>query len=172
MSTRTTALVVPGHGRFGAAGEYRLSDRCLRLLDFAAELVDELAPSVVALTGWSPTGGASEAEQMLAAWPGRTDVELVVEKTARTTAENMARTLPLLLARDVSSVTVVCASTHLLRIRYFFGGVYPRYGIACAYRSPRAAGRSPGAVAWEALAVPVMPLQRRAALAELEPRSA
>ena len=36
---------------------------------------------------------------MLAAWPGRRDVELLAEDTAVNTSQNMARVLPLLLAR-------------------------------------------------------------------------
>jgi hypothetical protein len=168
---RRSALVVPGHGTFARDGGYRLSARCLRILDFAAEVADEVEPDAVLFSGWSPTVGPSEAAQMLASWPGRRDLELVAEETARTTAENMARSLPLLRARDVESATIVWARTHLVRVRYFFGGVYPRFGIACEFRSPRAALPSPTAVVWEAFALPVMPFQRRAALAELDVRA-
>ena len=87
-------LVVPGHSRRGA-----LSVRCRRLVEHAAELAETRAPSVVVFSGWAPRGrAASEAEQMLAAWPGRRDIELVVESTAETTAQNASRSLPLLLA--------------------------------------------------------------------------
>ena len=104
---------------------------------------------------------------MLDAWPGRSDVELVAEDTARTTAENMTRTLALLRPRDVAEATIVCARTHLPRVRYLFGGVYPRAGIACDFRSPRSSLPSARAVLWETAALAVMPFQRRAALAEL-----
>ena len=120
-------------------------------------------------SGWSPEGGPSEAEQMLEAWPGRRDVELVVESSASITAENMARTLPLLIERDVHEATLVCGAIHLPRVRYFFGGVYPRFGIRCPYRAVRdrrRRGRSPG----RRRRSPLMRRQRRAALAELPRR--
>jgi hypothetical protein len=103
---------------------------------------------------------------MLEAWPGRRDVELVAEGTARITAENMSRTLPLLLARGVREVTVVCGALHQLRVRYFFGGVYPSYGIRCRYRVTRQLP-TPRAIAWELGAIPLARRQRRAACEEL-----
>ncbi len=155
-------LVVPGHSEGG-----RLSTRCLRVLALAAELAEERSPRVVVFTGWSPGGGPSEAEQMRDAWPGRGDVELVAEPTARITAENAARSLPLLLERGVREATVVCASVHALRVRYFFGGLYPRFGVRCEVRPARCLP-TPSALAWELGALGVMRRQRRAALAELE----
>lgn len=155
-------LVVPGHSEGG-----RLSARCLRVLARAAELAEERAPRVVVFTGWSPNGERSEAEQMLGAWPGRSDVELVAEPTARITAENAARSLPLLLERGVREATVVCAPVHALRVRYFFGGLYPRFGVRCEVRSARCPP-TPSALAWELAALGVMRRQRREALAELE----
>lgn len=155
-------LVVPGHSRNG-----RLSARCLRLLDLAAELAERQEARVVVFSGWSPGCGPSEAEQMLEAWPGRRDVELAVEPTARMTAENASRSLPLLLRRGVREATVVCAPLHLARVRYFFGGVYPRFGVRCEVR-PAWSLPAPSALAWELAALPVMRRQLRAALAELE----
>ena len=70
---------------------------------------------------------------MLERWRGAGDVELVIETSATITAENMARTLPLLIERDVREATLVCGALHLPRVRYFFGSVYPRYGIRCTY---------------------------------------
>ena len=155
-------IVVPGHSRKG-----RLSARCLRLLDAAAERAERREPRVVVLTGRPPGGGPSEAERMLDAWPGRRDVELVVEPTARTTAENASRSLQLLLPRGVSEATVVCAPLHVARVRYFFGGMYPRFGVRCEVRPARLAP-TPAALAWELGALPVMRRQLRAAIAELE----
>ena len=155
-------LVVPGHSRKG-----RLSSRCLRLLDVAAELAERRRPEVVVFSGWSPGGGPTEAEQMLEAWSGRRDVELALEPTARITAENASRSLALLLQRNVREATVVCAPLHLARIRYFFGGLYPRFGIRCEVRAVWSPP-TPTALAWEVGAVPVMRRQLRAALAELE----
>ncbi len=103
---------------------------------------------------------------MLEAWPGRRDIELVVEPTAASTAENAARSLRLLLERDVTQATVVCAPLHLPRVLYFFGGVYPAFGIRCEVRVARIAP-TPAAFAWELAAATIAPRQRQAALAEL-----
>jgi len=169
MRESRSAIVVPGQGCLDRDGTYTLSRGCNRLLALAAELAETRRPGVVVLSGWSPHGGESEAAQMLAAWPGRRDVELLAEGTAVNTSQNMARVLPLLLARGVEEATIVCAPAHRLRCHYFFGGVYPRFGVACTYRSPRLRPRA-GALAWEAAALTVMPWQRRNAFAELERR--
>jgi len=106
---------------------------------------------------------------MLAAWEGRRDVELLAEETAVNTSQNMARVLPLLLARGVEEATIVCAPAHRLRCHYFFGAVYPRFGVRCTYHSPRLR-TSAGALAWEAAALTLIRRQRRNAVAELERR--
>ena len=103
---------------------------------------------------------------MLDAWPGRRDVELVAEPTARTTAENALRSLQLLLHRGVTEAVVVCAPLHLLRVRYFFGALYERGGIRAEVRSA-ACPPTPAALAWELGAIGLMRSQRRAVLAEL-----
>jgi uncharacterized SAM-binding protein YcdF (DUF218 family) len=165
------ALVVPGQGDLLGDGAYRLSARCEQLLGHAAELAARRHPRAVVFTGWSPYGGESEASQMVAAWPGRDDVELLAEETAATTAQNAARTLPLLLERGITEATIVCTPLHRLRAAYFFRGIYGRYGIACRFRSP-ACGFSGGALAWEAVALSVARRQRREVLAELAARLA
>jgi DUF218 domain-containing protein len=166
VAAREHALVVPGQGDLLEDGAYRLTERCRRLLAAAAELAEQRRPRVVVFTGWSPYGGASEAAQMLEAWPGRTDVELLAEESAATTAENAARTLALLLERGVGEATILCTPLHRLRVAYFFRGIYERFGIACRFRSP-ACGFSGSALAWEAVALSVARRQRRAMLAEL-----
>jgi hypothetical protein len=163
------AIVVPGQGNFDPEGTYTLSRGCNRVLALAAELAERRRPSVVVLSGWAPYGGESEAAQMLAAWEGRRDVELLAEETAVNTSQNMARVLPLLLARGVEEATVVCAPAHRLRCHYFFGAVYPRFGVRCTYHSPRLR-TSAGALAWEAAALTLIRRQRRNAVAELERR--
>lgn len=163
------AIVVPGQGNFDPEGTYTLSRGCNRVLALAAELAERRRPSVVVLSGWAPYGGESEAAQMLAAWEGRRDVELLAEETAVNTSQNMARVLPLLLARDVEEATIVCAPAHRLRCHYFFGAVYPRFGVRCTYHSPRLR-TSAGALAWEAAALTLIRRQRRKAVAELERR--
>jgi hypothetical protein len=90
----------------------------------------------------------------------------VAEETATVTAENVSRTLPLLVDRGIREVTVVCAPSHVPRARYLFGGVYRRFDISCDVRAA-ASFPSPGALAWELGALAVMRRQRRAALVEL-----
>jgi uncharacterized SAM-binding protein YcdF (DUF218 family) len=140
-----------------------MSGRCRRLLVEAAALAAERKPVAIVLTG----GRGGEAEQMRAAWPGRTDVELLVEPTAAITAENASRSLPLLLERGVTEATIVCAPLHLPRVRYLFGGVYGRAGISTRFRAARAMP-TPPALAWELGAALVARRQRRAAEAELD----
>jgi len=160
VSVHGSAVVVPGHSRRG-----RVSRRCLRVLAVAAALSERDGTRAIVFTGGG--NGESEAEQMRAAWTGRGDVELLVEPTARTTAENAARSLRVLLDHGIADATVVCAPQHVLRVRYLFGGLYARFGVTCrvhpAWRAPH-----PFALAREVGAMAVMRRQRRAVLAELE----
>ena len=161
------AIVVPGQGVLGPDG-YRITDSCLRLVREAEHAAAETGAAVAVFSGWSPTGGASEAEQMRNAWAGP-ELELVVEPTATVTAQNASRTLPLLLERGVERAVVVCTPLHLRRARYFFSRLYGEAGIATEFRAARV---SPTlrAAAWELLAVSVQRAQLRAARAELAPR--
>jgi hypothetical protein len=160
------AIVIPGQGSLFEDGAYRLSDTCKAVLARAAGLAERRAPRVVVFSGWSPYGGPSEAAQMLEAWPGRRDVELLAEEDASTTAENAAHTLPLLRERGVGEATIVCAPIHRLRVAYLFGGVYRRFGIETRYSSPPL-GASAQALGWELAALAIVRRQRRAALARL-----
>ena len=161
------AIVVPGSGRTAPDGAYRIGRRALEGVRAAARLAEVRRPRVVVFTGWSPVpGGASEADQMRAAWDGPGDVELLVETSATITAENMSRTLPLLVERGVREVTVVCGSLHLPRVRFYFGGVYPRHGIRCTYVRTRQAP-TPPALGRELVAISLMRRQRRRVIAEL-----
>jgi hypothetical protein len=154
-------FVVPGHSVAG-----RLSTRCRRVLAVAATLADGQAPRVVIFSGWARNGGASEAEQMLADWPGRRDIELVIEPTARITAENASRSLPLLLERGIRHATVVCSALHATRVRYLFPALYGRFGVDCDVRAAWTAP-TPAGIAWELAAFPFLRRQRRAAFSEL-----
>jgi hypothetical protein len=156
------AIVVPGHSAGGL-----VTTRCHRVLARAAQIADEREPRVVVFTGRASRGAPSEAEQMLEAWTGRRDVELLVEPTARVTAENASRSLPLLLERDVRLATVVCSAVHAPRVRYFFGTLYRRFGIDCDVRAAWSAP-TPRALAWELGALTVLRRQLRAAAAEIE----
>ena len=168
MASERTAIVVPGHGWLDLDGVHRISRRCLRLVREAERLASSTGAEVVVFSGWSPSGGASEAEQMRDAWDGPA-VELVVEPTARHTAENAARTLPLLLERGVGRVFVVCAPPHFVRTRLLFGAVYRGSGVDVAVRVTRQAPTL-RAIAWEVAALPFLPLQFLAARAELARR--
>ena len=160
-----TAIVVPGHGKRGRDGVYRISARCLGLVR-EAELIAELTPvDAVVFSGWSPNGGPTEAEQMRAAWRGP-EVELVVEPTASVTAENAARTVPLLVAREIRRAFVVCAPLHRYRTRFFFSRLYGAHGIETEVRVAHAAP-SVSALLWEVGASSALRRQLRAARAEL-----
>jgi uncharacterized SAM-binding protein YcdF (DUF218 family) len=160
------AIVVLGHGFAGRDGSYRISRGCRRLVAEAQALAARVAPDAVVFTGWAPEGGPSEAEQMRALWRGPA-VELVVEETASTTAENATRTLPLLLERGIREAIVVCAPVHLPRARWIFRVVYGAYAIETRFRVARVAP-TPGALAWELGALTVVPRQLRIARSELE----
>jgi uncharacterized SAM-binding protein YcdF (DUF218 family) len=148
----STAIVVPGNGAVSRDGVYRVSKRCLGLVGRAEALAVELEPQAVLFTGAGRSGSPSEAEQMRAAWQGP-PVELVVEPSARNTAENAARTLPLLLERGIDRAVVVSARLHGFRVRFFFSRVYGTHGVETAFVS---VGRvpSPREVGWELVALP------------------
>ena len=160
-----TAIIVPGHGGW-ADNDYRISTRCRRLVRAAEELAERRTPRAVVFSGWSPLGAASEAEQMRDAWRGP-KVELIVEPTATVTAENAARTLPLLLDRGVDLAYVVCAPFHYLRTRYFFQKLYATRGIDVTVRTVPVAP-SVRALAWELAALPLARAQLRRVSAELD----
>jgi uncharacterized SAM-binding protein YcdF (DUF218 family) len=161
-----TAIVVPGHGRLDRRGRYRISDRCGRLVAEAGRLAPRLGASTVVFSGWAPPGSEPEAEQMRRLWDGGDALELLVEPTARTTAENAARTLPILLEHGIERAVVVCAPLHLYRTRWFFRRLYLPAGVAVAFRVAPVLP-SLGALAWELLALPLRSEQLRAAQAEL-----
>jgi uncharacterized SAM-binding protein YcdF (DUF218 family) len=163
------AVVVPGHGARADDGAYRITARCRQLVAEAEKVAEALSPAVVVFSGWSPEGSRSEAEQMRDAWRGPA-AELVVEPTARTTAENASRTLPLLLDRRIEAAVVVCAPAHLLRARLFFGRLYGARGVVTRFRVLRAAPPL-GSIGWELMALPLYPWQLRAARAELDGRA-
>jgi uncharacterized SAM-binding protein YcdF (DUF218 family) len=169
MAGKRTAIVVPGHRTLGSDGVHRISRRCVQLVREAEVLVDAGDADLVVFSGWSSTSGPSEAEQMRDEWHGPA-AELVVEPTARNTAENAARTLPLLLERDVGRAVVVCAPTHLPRTRVLFGRLYRSSGVDVSFRGSRLAP-SLRSIVWELGALPFLPVQLRAARAELARRS-
>jgi uncharacterized SAM-binding protein YcdF (DUF218 family) len=160
------AIVVLGNSLTAADGSVRISRACRRLVAEAERLAGRIGTTTVVFSGWSPGDGPSEAEQMRDLWRGPA-VELVVEETASTTAENAARTLPLLLERGITEAVVICAPLHLARARWIFRRVYGPRGVTARFRVA-AVAPTPGAVAWELGALTVVARQLRAAQAELE----
>jgi uncharacterized SAM-binding protein YcdF (DUF218 family) len=161
-----SALVVLGSSRRDHAGAYRIGRACRRVVAHAAQLAERLDPRLVVFSGWAPDGGTSEAEQMRALWRGP-DVELVLEPTASTTAENAARTLPVMLEHRIEQVTVVCTPLHVYRARWFFRRLYTAHGIRTSFEAPRVLP-TPSAFMWELGALIVRSRQLRAAEEELE----
>jgi uncharacterized SAM-binding protein YcdF (DUF218 family) len=141
-----------------------LERTCRLLVAEAQRTAARLGAEVVVLSGWS-----GEGELMRAAWRGPAEIELVLENTASTTAENAARSLPLLVERGVTEAVVICAPLHLLRARLIFRRVYERHGISVGFRVARVAP-TPGALLWELGALTVLGRQVRDAHAELERR--
>lgn len=145
-----------------------MTDACLALVREGERVAASRAVEVVVLTGGSRGGGPSEAEQMYAAWAGP-DVELVVEPTASITAENAARTLPLLVERGIGRVVVVCAPLHVYRTRFFFSRLFEPRGILTSFHVA-AVAQGARAFVWEVAAAPLCRRQLRAARAELVQR--
>jgi hypothetical protein len=127
-------IVVLGYHEFGDDGSHGISEICRAGVRRAEALAADLHPRAVIFTGWSSTGGASEAEQMAAAWAGREDVELIRETTASNTAENAVRSLAMLPALEGSAeVIVVCSVRHFPRVRYLFSALFRRHGYHVRY---------------------------------------
>ena len=162
-----TAIVVLGNGG-RRRGERPISEACLALVRAGERVAASRGADVVVLTGGSRGGRLSEAEQMYAAWAGP-DVELVVEPTASITAENAARTLPLLVERGIGRAVVVCAPLHVYRTRFFFSRLFEPRGIQTSFHVA-AVAQGARAFAWEIVAAAVCRRQLRAARAELARR--
>jgi uncharacterized SAM-binding protein YcdF (DUF218 family) len=162
--TARTAIVVPGNESRGRDG-YRISAACITCVREAERLAGKYPVEAVVFSGFTRGTGRSEAEQMRDAWAGP-EVELVVEPTASRTAENAARTLPLLVEREIGHAFVVCTPLHLPRVRYLFSRLYGAHGIETSFRVPRMAP-SPRALVWELVAFPAVRRHLRGAKAEL-----
>jgi uncharacterized SAM-binding protein YcdF (DUF218 family) len=127
-------IVVLGYHEFGADGSHGISEICRAGVRRAEALAERAKPRAVIFTGWSSTGGPTEADQMAAAWQGRADVELIREANATNTAENAVRSLEVLRALDgARDVLVVCSVRHFPRARFFFDALYRRHGYQVGY---------------------------------------
>ena len=164
--TSDRALIVLGHRDPGTGSEHLASEASFARLHHAAVVSRRSAARFAVLTGWTTTGGLSEAEQMLTAW-NEPDTPALAEVAGRNTAENASRTLPLLLAAGgIRRVTVVTSSWHL-RAPFFFAP-YARHGIAVERDPARHHGPWLPMLAHELHEAPGMWRERRAAMAEME----
>jgi DUF218 domain len=124
--------IVLGHRWPGLSTEHRISHESLERLQRAEKLVRRTPTRAVLLTGYTSTGGLSEAEQMALTWRDPA-VPFLLEVAGRNTAENATRSLPLLLALGgVRHVSVVTSAWHI-RAPWFFAP-YRRYGLDVAIR--------------------------------------
>jgi glucosamine-6-phosphate deaminase len=160
--TSTRALVVLGHREPGISVEHRISHESRARLRHARDIAERTPVRAVVLTGYTSTGGLSEAEQMKTAWDDHAAPALL-EVAGRTTAENASRSLPILLAlAEAPDVTVVSSAWHL-RVPYFFAP-YRDYGLRVSYRASFAHGDWPRMLAHELRAFRSAPRERRAAM--------
>jgi glucosamine-6-phosphate deaminase len=111
--------VVLGHRDPGFSHEHRISRESLGRVQRAEWVAQHRPTRAAVLTGYTSTGGLSEAEQMRVAWrlPG---VPPLLEVAGRNTAGNAACSLPLVLALGgIRQVTVVTSAWHV-RAPYMF----------------------------------------------------
>jgi glucosamine-6-phosphate deaminase len=126
-------LVVLGHRDPGIDSEHRVSFQSRARLRRARRLAERHPVRAAVLTGYTTTAGLSEAEQMKTAWDEHAAPALL-EVAGRNTAENSARSLPILLALgEARHVTVVSSFWHI-RVPWFFSP-YRRFGLEVSYRA-------------------------------------
>jgi glucosamine-6-phosphate deaminase len=154
--------IVLGHREPGVSAEHRISAHSRARLQRAATLARKKPTRAVILTGYTTTGGLSEAEQMGLEWTVPY-VPMLLEVAGRNTAENASRSLPLVLAQGgVRRVSVVTSAWHL-RTPYFFAP-YRDHGLNLDL-VPAAPLRGWGhLIAEEIGLMPSAALQRKAAM--------
>jgi glucosamine-6-phosphate deaminase len=154
--------IVLGHREPGVSAEHRISAHSRARLGRAVRLCRATPVRAVVLTGYTHTGGLSEAEQMAREWP-LADVPVLLEVAGRTTAENASRSLPIVLALGVATRVSVVTSLWHVRAPYFFAP-YRRFGLevdACPARPLRGWAHL---LSEELGGLAGMPRQRRAAM--------
>jgi glucosamine-6-phosphate deaminase len=158
-------LVVLGHREPGISAEHRISAESRARLRHALRLAREAPFRAVVLTGYTSTGGLSEAEQMKTAWDEHVAPALL-EVAGRDTAENASRSLPIVLAiGEIRRVTVVSSAWHV-RVPWFFAP-YRSFGLRVSYRASFAHGSWPRMLRKELRSLPVAGRRRREAVAAL-----
>jgi len=158
-------LVVLGHREPGHSAEHRISYESRARLRHARTLAARGPFRACILTGYTSTGGLSEAEQMKGAWDEHAAPALL-EVAGRNTAENASRSLPLILAvGEIGRVVVVTSAWHL-RTPWFFAP-YRRFGLDVGYRVSFAHGHWPRMVAQELRGARTLRSERAAAMAAM-----
>ena len=154
--------VVLGHRDPGFSHEHRISRESLGRVQRAEWAAQRRPTRAVVLTGYTSTGGLSEAEQMRAAWrlPG---VPALLEVAGRNTAGNAAHSLPIVLALGgIREVTVVTSAWHV-RAPYMFAP-WRRHGLRLRFAVDRR-GDWPRMLARELHEAPAARRERREAFA-------
>jgi glucosamine-6-phosphate deaminase len=165
-------LVVLGHRERGISAEHRISAESRARLRHALRLARRRPVRAVVLTGYTSTGGLSEAEQMKSAWD-ESVAPALLEVAGRDTAENASRSLPILLALGEAPHVIVVSSFWHLRVPWFFAP-YRRFGLRVSYRVSFAHGSWPRMLREELGGARAAVARRRAAMAgvHVPPRSA
>jgi uncharacterized SAM-binding protein YcdF (DUF218 family) len=155
-------LVVLGHREPGISTEHRISAESRARLRRAVRIARRTPIRVAVLTGYTSTGGLSEAEQMKATWD-EGEAPALLEVAGRDTAENASRTLPILLMLgEVRRVTVVSSAWHI-RVPWFFAP-YRGFGLRVGYRVSFVDGSWPRMLREEFRQLPRARTRRRAAM--------
>jgi len=158
-------LVVLGHREPGISAEHRISSQSRARLRHASALARKSPIRAVVLTGYTSTGGLSEAEQMKTAWDEH-QAPALLEEAGRDTAENASRSLPILLALGEARHVIVVSSAWHIRVPWFFA-VYRDYGFEVSFRPVFARGSWRRMLANELRQARRARAQRRAAMAAM-----
>ena len=159
--------VVLGHREPGVSPEHRISSESRARLRHAARLAQETPIRAVILTGYTSTGGLSEAEQMKSAWDEH-EAPALLEEAGRDTAENASRSLPILLALGEARNILVISSGWHIRVPWFFAP-YRDFGLHVEYRPSFTDGRWPRMLAHELREARIARRQRRSAMTAMKP---
>jgi len=163
---RDHAVIVLGHREQGISREHRISRESLMRLRVGEACAARERTLCLVLTGYTSTGGLSEAEQMAAA-RALFSAPALLEVAGRNTSENASRSLPLLVATGrVRRVTVVTSWWHW-RAWYFFAP-YRRHGMGVRIRPVFTRGGWRRMLHNEWRSARLMRRERREAFAELE----
>jgi hypothetical protein len=125
-----TVIVVPGTAA-DRDGVHTLTAEAFGRLRRAEKIARQSTVRAVILSGWSGPGacGLSEAEQLMQAWAGP-DVAVVLDETARSTAENALCAAGVIGALgEVREVIVVASWGNALRLRFAFRAALRPVGL-------------------------------------------